>query len=142
TIENIQHVAPAIQEFALLRRSASEIDGVAIWGTQDPPAYLAEHVVEGSFTFAPDSAGRAGLVIGATLADLLGANVGDRVTAFSMRRFLQDSDGGVRRPRVAQFYVTGIYETSLSNFDEIYAFTSLRAARDLLEYGPEEVTRF
>ncbi len=142
-IPGITEVAAVVQEFALLRRSVQEIDGVAIWGTEKAPAYLEDHVVAGRFSFEPDSSGHPGLVVGESLARMLDLSVGDRVTAFSMRRFLSDaSPAAPRRPRIEQFHVTGIYETSLSNFDEVYVFTGLEPARTLLEYGPEEVTRF
>lgn len=139
-LPGVRAVAPVVQEFALLRRSAGEIDGVAVWGTEAPPSYLADQVVEGAFSFAPDTSGMPGMVVGRSLARLLGVSIGDRVTAFSMRRFLRSESAS--RPKVKQFYVAGIYETSLSNFDEIYAFTDLAAARELLEYAPDQVTRF
>ena len=145
-IEAVAHVAPVVTEFALLRRSSNEIDGVSLWGTDQIPSYLAEHMTEGTSDLAPDSSGRAGLVIGETLARLLNASVGDRVTVFSMRSMaggaaLPRSPLGAR-PRVKQFRITGIYETALANFDEIYVFTDLAVARELLEYSPDQVTRF
>lgn len=139
----VEHVAPVVTEFALLRRSATDIDGVAIWGTDRMPAYLTDHLHAGSFAFTPDARGHPGLVIGQTLADLLGVAVGDRVTAFSMRNpdFLEGASVAGVLPRVKQFHVAGIFETSLANFDEIYAFTDIKVARELLEYAPTEVSR-
>ena len=46
------------------------------------------------------------------------------------------------RPRFRQFEITGVYETALADFDETYVFTDIDVARQLLDYGPEEVTRF
>ncbi len=141
----VQSAAPTIQEFALLRKSQSEIDGVAIWGTDELPRYVREHVVAGTFETTVDSAGRPGVVIGSGLARSLGVQVGDRVTSFSMRADEIGRAAGGRRlaaPRVKQFHVAGTYETSLSNFDDLYAFTTMEAARDLLGYGPNQVTRF
>ena len=142
--ETVARVAPVVTEFALLRRSAVEIDGVALWGTDVLPPYLVEHLTAGTRSFAPDEERRSGLVIGEALARLLGVTVGDRVTVFSMRR----TDGARPlstlggRPRVKQFYVAGIYETALADFDELYVFTDVDVARDLLQYGPDQVTRF
>lgn len=142
-MDAVTHVAPVVTEFALLRRSANEIDGVALWGTDSLPAYLADQLTAGTGTFAPDSSGQTGLVIGETLAALLNARVGDRVTVFSMR-----STGGAGvlggqgiRPRVKQFHIAGIYETALANFDEVHVFTDIGVARELLQYGPDQVTR-
>ncbi|MEX1055208.1 MAG: ABC transporter permease [Rhodothermales bacterium] len=144
TFDGVRGVTPVVQEFALLRRSSQDIDGVAIWGSPAPPPYLREHLVSGEFDVAPDRAGRPGVVIGARLAGTLGLAVGDKVTSFSMRKGdngPRPSVGSVSAPRVKQFHVAGIYETSLANFDELYAFTSIDAARDLLGYAPDEVTR-
>lgn len=140
-IEGIIHVAPVIVEFALLRRSAAEIDGVALWGTDAVPSYLVEHMVSGTASLASDEAGLPGAVIGARLAHALGAKVGDRVTTFSMRN-PETSGFSPRRPRVRQLRLTGIYETDLADFDELYVFTAIEEARALLDYGPDEVTRF
>ncbi len=143
-MEGVARVAPIVTEFALLRRSAAEIDGVAVWGGEALPPYLAEHLRQGTASFAPDEAGRPGVIVGAALARQLGLSVGDRVTAFSMRG-LQGQAGLFSpgaRPRVKQFHVAGVYETSLANFDELYAFVALDQARDLLQYGPDQVTRF
>ena len=143
SFDGVVDVSPVVQEFALLRRSSQDIDGVAIWGSPAPPPYLREHLIAGSFDMAPDSAGRPGVVIGGRLARALALEVGDRVTSFSMRAGddVARTTRNLTAPRVKQFYVAGIYETSLANFDELYAFTSIDAARDLLGYAPGEVTR-
>ncbi len=145
-METVAHVAPVVTEFALLRHSAVEIDGVALWGTDVLSPYLAEHLQDGNPSFASDSSGRAGLVIGAALARLLNVSVGDRVTVFSMRKTSENGASPLStlglRPRVKQFHVAGIYETALAHFDELYVFTDIDVARNLLQYGPDQVTRF
>lgn len=143
-LDGVVSVAPVIQEFVLLRQSANSVEGVVLWGTEAIPDYLEEQLVSGNATFAGESDGLSGVVIGQSLADLMGLSVGDRVTAFSMRRFRaqEEEEGSFSRPRVKQFVVSGIYETSLENFDEIYVFASLEEARILSEYRPDEVTRY
>lgn len=140
-LQGIRQVAPIIQEYALLRRSRSDIDGVALWGTETPLPYIAEHMVEGSYSYDADSLRRPGLVIGQQLARLLNVSLGDRVTAFSMRN-IGNENSGFERPRVKQFYVAGMYETSLANYDEVHVFTDLASARHLHHYGSDQVSRF
>ncbi len=145
SMDGVVQAVPVVQEFALLRRSAQEIDGVAIWGTPEPPSFIRDNLVAGEFVTNPDSAGRSGIVIGRRLAAQLGLDVSETVTSFSMRAgdaVTQDVVSGIATPRVKQFYVSGIYETSLSNFDELYAYTTIDAARDLLGYDEDQVTRF
>lgn len=143
-LDGVVSVAPVIQEFVLLRQSANSVEGVVLWGTEAIPDYLEEQLVSGNATFAGESDGLSGVVIGQSLADLMRLSVGDRVTAFSMRRFRaqEEEEDSFSRPRVKQFVVSGIYETSLENFDEIYVFASLEEARILSEYRPDEVTRY
>ncbi len=137
-LPGVVSVRPVVQEFVLLRSSARAIDGVALWGSPSLPEYLERHLIAGSATFTPDAAGRYGLVLGRALAEQLGVQVGDLVTLFSLRQF-----SGLRPiPRLRQFYVAGLYETLLTDFDRLYVFTSIEAARLLLAYGTDEVTRF
>lgn len=145
-VEGVDAVYPVITEFALLRRSAREIDGVAVWGTHALPKYLQEQLVEGSAELAGSTDELPRLVVGETLARQLGITVGDTTTVFSMRTEGQALTGQAgllqARPRVRQFTVAGIYETDLANFDELYVFADLEKVRSLLGYGPYEVTRF
>lgn len=142
--DQIEYVAPVVQEFILLRRSASEVEGVVLWGADALPDYLERNMIAGSANFDPGQPGLPGLIVGGQLAALMDLEVGDLVTAFSMRRFERDGIqvSPLNRPRVKQFQVTGVYETSLENFDEVYVITDLNTARDLVGYQSSQVTRF
>jgi len=134
-------VQPVVLEFALLRQSATEIDGMGLWGTNSLPSYVAQAVIDGAAEL-DSKEGLPRLVVGLTLAEQLDIRVGDSVVVFSTRSATQS--GGTlfsTRPRVRQFQVGGVYETSLADFDETYAFTDISVARTLLNYDPDEVTR-
>lgn len=134
----LEEISPVIQEFILLRRTSRDIDGVSIWGTRALPSFIKQSLTAGDGLLITDD-GTSGLVIGASLARVLGADVGERLTAFSV----QADDGGMAQtPSIRQFIVTGIYESSLADFDDLYVFSDLEIARSLLEYGPQEVSRF
>ena len=106
TLSFVTSVSPVIQEFVLLRRSSSEIEGVSIWGTDKVPNYIESVLLEGTADLAPSAERKAGVVIGAALARSIGAAVGDIVTAFSV----QTAGGGslYSSPNLAQCEVTGI----------------------------------
>lgn len=140
-MEGVASVVPVAEHFVLLRRSREAIDGVALFGADEPPAYLKKRTVAGSFSFAPDSLRRPGLVLGQQLADRLSLSVGDVVTAFSMDD-PDSAEGSLLQPRVKQFHVAGIFETSLSNIDDLYVFTGLQPARELIGMSPDAVTHF
>ncbi len=147
-LPSVTHVEAVVEDFALLRRSAREIDGVAFRGTDAPPDFLRERLVAGTLSFAPDSAGRPGVLVGRQMARRLGLAVGGRVTAFSLpgaEGAAGSATGGAAfgvQPRVKQFHVAGIFETALGNFDDLYVFADLEHVRAFLGFDEDAVTRF
>lgn len=139
--EGVTAVAPRVEDVVLLRRSEQAIDGVRLLGTNDPPEYLEQRLTAGTFWKAKPAQERPGLVVGSGLADRLGLEVGQTVTAFSLR----GQEGGklqLQRPRVKQFTITGVFDTSLSDIDDNFVFTDLRTARRLVGMAPGTVSRF
>ena len=139
--EGVASASPVVEDVVLLRQSERSIDGVQLLGTTTPPSYLSQNIVEGTFELRSSADGQAPLVVGSGLADRLGLEVGQVVTAFSLRNG-GGSSGRMAPPRIRQFRVTGIYETSLSNIDDNFAFTRLPTARSLVGLPPSTVSRF
>ena len=141
-LEGVASATPAVIDFGLLRGSGganAQVDGALLWGT--PPGgqpFIAERVVDGAFSFAADTAGRPGLVLGAALAETLGLAVGDRVNAIAIRGA---GPGAVAGTRIQPFHVAGVFETGLADFDAQYAYVDLDEARDLFALGPDQATR-
>lgn len=139
-LPHVARVTPAVLDFALLRGPGGEaaVDGAVLWGTSaDEQSFVASHT-QGRFAFTPDSEGRPGLVVGARLAERLGLVVGERVTAFSTRGVSADTRA---RPRVATFYVAGVFETGLGDFDDQFAFADQSRVAALFDYPPDVATR-
>lgn len=132
---------PVVTEFVLLRRSNQDIDGVGLWGTDRLPDYLNKHLSYGSGKLEGTSSS-ARLVVGGILAKNLNLAIGDQVTLLSTRNLGSPESLLQARPRLKQFEITGIYETALADFDETYVFTDIHTARQLLDYMPDEVSRF
>lgn len=142
-IEGVVDVVPVVNEFVLLRHTARDIEGVVLWGAPALPTFLQSRLVEGSGQLDGTSETQ-GMIIGEKLADQLSLTVGDRVTVFSMKGETRQEAAGLmaaQRPRVKQFVVSGIFETSLANFDEQFVFTDIGVARTLLDYAPDQVSR-
>jgi lipoprotein-releasing system permease protein len=139
--DGVERISSVVQEFILLRKSRREIDGVSLWGTDELPRFVTGSLLSGTGFRESPTRDLQQMVIGASLARKMGMAVGDRVTAFSVRKREGESILPAQ-PRVKQFRIVGIFESSLANFDDLYVFTSLDPARDLLNYGPEQVTRF
>lgn len=140
-IEGISQVSPVVEQPVLLRHSEDAIDGVVLLGVDRLPSYLEERVETGTFALGQEE-GRPGVVVGRELANRLGLEVGQLVTAFALQRESDGSSVGMRPPRVKQFRIRGIYNTSLKNIDDVYVFGSLSAARELGAVSPGSVSRF
>ncbi|OZC02773.1 ABC transporter permease [Rubricoccus marinus] len=149
-MEGVERVTPVVLDFSLLRAKPAQVDGqttkpaiegVLLWGTPpDGQPFIADKMERGAFDFSLDARGREGVVIGMRLSELLGVQVGDGVTVFATRTARQTGAFG-SRPKVKSFYVAGIYETGLADFDERFVYTDIDRARDLLGYTRDQVTR-
>ena len=125
----------------MVRGERGEIMGVKVRGI-DPERVvmvtdLAEDLAPGSedalSQLGPDADGIPGIVLGSRLAVTAGVGVGDRITLIS-------PFGGPPTPlgpgpRLKQFRVAGIFQTSFFQYDEVFTFTSLAAAQDFRRVG-------
>ncbi len=138
---NVTDVNAVVEEFALLRSKAEEIDGVSFRGVNRPPPALLDKLIDGSFAFASNENSNPGIVIGSQLARLLSLDVGDEVAAYSMRQRPGATSFFGVRPNVKEFYIAGIYETSFANFDELFVYTDIDVARALFGYSDAQASR-
>lgn len=140
-MEGVAEVAPVIEQPVLLRRSEEAIDGVVLIGVDRLPAYLQQRVTLQD-SVAEHTGDAPGLVVGQELATRLGLEVGHRVTAFALQQGGGQEAMGVQRPRVKQFRVRGIYDTSLQDIDDVYVFSDVPVARRLGRISSPSVSRF
>lgn len=142
-IDGISRVSPVVEQPILLRHSEDAIDGVVLLGMDRIPSYLEERVESGAFEVGQGENDHPGLVIGKELATRMGLDVGQVVTAFALQEEVgEEGTPGLRRPRVKQFQIRGIYDTSLKNIDDVYVFGDLSTARWLGNVPPSSVSRF
>ncbi len=93
---------------------------------------VRDALVLGSFDVA-EKGKQAGIVLGLTLADRLGATVGTELTVISpvgVDAFLMQYG----QPLMRTFTVVGIYDSRNKDYDSYYAYISLDAARKLFQY--------
>lgn len=140
-MEGVERVMPVVEQPVLLRHTDDAIDGVMMLGVREAPPYLQDRIVEGTFELEGDQQDKPGLVVGKELATQLGLELGDLVTTFALR---EGSEGSatLRPPRVRQFVVRGMYDTSLQNIDDVFVFASLPEARGLAGLSAGSVSRF
>lgn len=119
--------------------SSSEGDGIIIRGIdlekEDLTSNLRNDVKIGEYTFVPvpdENSEIPGMIIGKSLAERLRVYLGESVVLYS----LKGEDLHQRsRPRVAKFYISGIFETGMHEFDAQMAYISLADAQKLFSLG-------
>lgn len=142
-MEGIARVSSVIEQPVLLRRSERAIDGVVLLGMNRAPTYLKRRIEEGKFAVRDSQRDHPGIVVGRELANRMALEVGQLVTAFALQNGeVEGGLSGIRRPRVKQFRVRGIYDTSLKKIDKVYVFSSLPTTRWLSGMPERSVSRF
>jgi len=131
--EGIKH----IQVFGLkagIVKTANDIQGLVLKGVgQDYDwSFFDKSMLEGnSFPMVPDSVSNS-IVISSFLAKKLKLKTGD---SFQMW-FIQDT------PRFRKFTISGIYETSLQEFDKTFAIVDIRHIQRLAGWDENQVSGF
>jgi lipoprotein-releasing system permease protein len=133
-IEECSPLVKAVQPFVAreaLIRFKENVDGVFLKGV-DPTrdvSSVAKYIVAGKYDITRTAGGLANLVIGKKLADRLEISLDDKVTIFGT------GNAAERQMRVMQFKVVGMYESGMSEYDDVFAFTSLKDAQILFQFG-------
>lgn len=143
TIEGVAAASPFIYYKAAVS-SASAGDGIIVRGIdlqrEKNTCNIAKDVKVGDYSFESlvvDDDTIPGMLMGSNLAERLGVFLGQSVVLYSLR----GEDLHKRsRPRVARFYITGIFETGMYEFDGQLAYISLASAQKLFRTGDAVTT--
>jgi lipoprotein-releasing system permease protein len=131
SIAEVRAVAPYVSREALIR-SRESVDGIFLTGF-DPArdiSTVGRYIVAGRYEIDHEPGASPRIVIGRKLASKLSLNVGDRVTVFGI-----GGGGDPGSVRARQFRVSGIYESGMAEYDDIYTFTSLQDAQIVFQMG-------
>jgi lipoprotein-releasing system permease protein len=130
-VPGITHIAPFAARECLIR-SKTEIDGVLLKGIVSEGEMLLSkrYLIEGKL-FTEESAGVPGIIIGKRLTLRLNISAGDTIILFAVPGERSVSDQAM----IQKFVLTGIYESGMAEFDEVYAYTSLTEAQKLFSLG-------
>ena len=141
-VEGVQ----AASSFVLFKAAVSSLsagDGIVVRGInledENRTSSIGNSIVSGEYSFDPVIDGQdsvQGILIGSDLASNLGVYLGDPIVLYSLRG---EDLRSRTRPRVGRFFVAGIFETGMFEFDGQLAYISLEAAQNLFRTG-EAVT--
>jgi lipoprotein-releasing system permease protein len=129
TFPLVTSVSPYVAREALIR-SKEGVDGILLKGI-DPAqdnSQTRRYIVSGAYVLDHERGDAARLVIGRKLATRLALSVGDRAAVFGIGRYAESGQA-----RVMQFRITGIYESGMAEYDDVYAFTDLADAQTLFQ---------
>ncbi len=132
-IPGIRHTQGFATKAGIIK-TEEEIQGVVLKGIGPDYdwAYFAENMVEGSVFSVSDTGRTDKVIVSKSIADMLKLKTGD---SFAMM-FIQDP------PRMRKFVISGIYETSLEEFDKLYVFCDIGQIRRLNGWDNDQVSGF
>lgn len=132
-IPGIKHIEVFATKAGLIK-AADEIQGVMLKGigSDFDWSYFSSNMVEGSVFIVSDSVRTDKVIISKKISDMLRLKLGD---SFAMH-FIQDP------PRQRKFTISGIYETSLEEFDKMYVFCDIGHIKRLNGWEDDQVSGF
>ena len=132
-IPGIKHTQVFATKAGIIK-TGEDIQGVVLKGVGSDFdwSYFGSNMTDGSVFTVSDTARTDKVIISKQISDMLRLRTGD---SFAMH-FVQDP------PRMRKFTVSGIYETSLEEFDKIYVFCDIGHIKRLNGWEDDQVSGF
>ena len=133
TIPGIKHVEVFATKAGIIKTDEN-IQGIVLKGVGSDFDwnYFKSNMVDGSVFTVTDSVRTDKVIISKKISDMLKLKTGD---SFAVH-FIQDP------PRMRKFTISGIYETSLEEFDKIYVFCDIEHIKKLNGWEDDQVSGF
>jgi len=132
-IPGISHIQVFATKAGIIRTD-EDIQGVVLKGigSDFDWSYFKSNMVDGSVFTVSDTGRTDKVIISKKIASMLRLKTGD---TFAML-FIQDP------PRMRKFTISGIYETSLEEFDKMYVFCDIGHIKRLNGWNEDQVSGF
>lgn len=132
-IPGIKHIQVFATKAGIIK-TADAIQGVVLKGVGSDFDwdYFRSNLVDGSVFTVTDTGRTNEVIISKKISDMLRLKTGD---SFAMY-FVQDP------PRSRKFVISGIYETSLEEFDKVYVFCDIGHIQRLNGWSDDQVSGF
>ena len=136
-IPGIKHVQVFATKAGIIKTD-EDIQGVVLKGVGSDFdwSYFASNMTDGSIFTVTDTVRTDNVIISKKISDMLHLKIGD---SFAMH-FVQDP--AQLRTRQRKFTVSGIYETSLEEFDKMYVFCDIVHIKRLNGWEDDQVSGF
>ena len=127
-----KEINPYISKLAIISSKRNK-EGINIKGVipEDYINHLKDKIVEGKYNLIDGN--EPLIIIGKKLANKLFLKVGDKVTVFALRNDKLPSYENL--PNIEKFKVSGIFESGMSKYDDLFAYVQLKSAQELFNVG-------
>lgn len=127
-------ISPYVSKLAIISKGRIK-DGVTIKGgiPEILSKELSKDIIAGKFDLTRGNDGIEKIIIGKKLANRLFAKSGDKITLFALKNNQIPSQENM--PNIQQFIISGIFESGMAEFDDLYAYVNLDAAQTLFSTG-------
>lgn len=132
-IPGIKHVQVFATKAGIIKTD-EDIQGVVLKGigSDFDWSYFKSNIIDGEVFGVTDTVRSDKVIISKKISDMLRLHTGD---SFVMH-FIQDP------PRMRKFTISGIYETSLEEFDKIYVFCDIGHIKRLNGWSDDQISGF
>ena len=132
-IPGIRHVQVFATKAGIIKTD-EDIQGVVLKGigSDFDWSYFESNIIDGKVFGVTDTVRSDKVIISKKISDMLRLHTGD---SFVMH-FIQDP------PRMRKFTISGIYETSLEEFDKIYVFCDIGHIKRLNGWNDDQISGF
>jgi lipoprotein-releasing system permease protein len=131
SIRVLKDISPFVAREGIVR-SREGVEGILLKGINPHADVLPvrRYLARGAYDLSGPVGDLPRLVVGTRLARRLAVEVGDKVAVFGLA-------GPIARGqmRAMQFRIVGLYESGMSEYDDVYAFTDIRDAQRLFQTG-------
>ncbi len=137
-VPNIRSVSPYIAKEGMVS-NGDRTEGIILKGIESggEPSAIAPFMISGTIDLQKIDDGLYGCVIGKKLLRTLDAELYDTLLVFGLQGHLETT----LAPSVLAFVVHGVYESGMSEYDDVYFFASIPAVQQLINYE-EAITGF
>jgi lipoprotein-releasing system permease protein len=130
---HLDFISPSVSKLAIISTKKRK-EGINVKGIIENKELdkIKSNIVEGELDFEKENS----IVIGKSLATKLLIKVGDKVTLFALKQDKVPTIDDL--PNIQNFYVTGIFESGMAEYDNMIGYTKLKSAQNLFSM-PDEI---
>ena len=132
--DNFTKIQPFVSKLSIIK-SSKVSEGITLLGINPESSSneFKDFIKQGSFDLSANNSVLPKIILGEKLADKLFVKIGSRITIFSLKKDKIPTPEDP--PAIMQFTVSGIYESGISEYDDLNAFIDMQTAQNLFGMG-------